>query len=56
MLELTFYLGVEVIHNNLELSNIHVCENLSAHPSLIGEWKTNLRDNQKLTQKIKIES
>lgn len=41
--ELTFYLSVKIIDNNLQLCHIHVSQNLSADPSFaIWEWHTNL--------------
>lgn len=44
---LTFYLCVEVIDNNLQLCNIHVCQDLSADPSFaVREWNTNLPEQQ----------
>lgn len=45
---LTFYLRVEVVDNNLQLRNIHVCQDLSADPSFaVREWNTNLPEQQK---------
>lgn len=43
ILELTFYLSVKIIDNNLQLCHIHVSQNLSANSSFaIWEWHTNL--------------
>lgn len=49
ILELTFYLSVKIIDNNLQLCHIHVSQNLSADPSFaIWERHTNLLMGDKM--------